>query len=140
MALKPAPIDVKLGVFKIRDRGGQLRTITCALSGVTLNMEAEEVEFETMCQIEKVSGNVSATIDFSGRADLASNAIDEVMYDLLGGEATEWQWFPAGEDTGNVKYHGSGVVNAYSPAADVPGIVQVSGSILINGKPSRTGT
>jgi hypothetical protein len=138
MALKPAPIDVKLAVFKLRDTGGTLRTLTCALNGVTLNMEAEEVEFETLCNVEKIAGNVSASIEFSGRYDGDEDEIDEVMYNLVGALATEFQFFPSSEESANHKYHGSGVVSAYNISADAPGIVQVSGTMAVTGKPGRT--
>lgn len=140
MAEFSPPVDTKKTVFKIMDVGATLRTLTCALNGVTLNMEAPEQEFETFCAVEKVAGNVSASVDFSGRYDGGENEIDSVMHALLGGDATEFQYFPASVDTGNIKYHGSGVVTSYNVTSDVPGIVQVSGSVAVIGKPSRTAT
>lgn len=120
-------------VFKIND-GTTLQTITCDLNGVTLNRERGFETFETFCAVEKSPQNVDTTIDLTGRWDGTANAIDDVMDTLINLDTkTLFEYYPEGTTGGNVRYYGSGFVTAYSISASVPGVVEVSATVEVDG-------
>jgi len=133
--------SAKLTVFKLADAGDVMRTITCHLNGVTFNRSRAFEAFDTFCATEKSVGPVDGSLEVTGRwaGDVAPDDVEEVLDDLMDDdEAHAWEYYPQGETTGKRKYTGNALLVDFTVSATVPGVVEVSGTLEVDGNVTRT--
>lgn len=126
----------KKGKFKIKDAGGVLRDISEFLTSAGLSRDVDLAETSGLGQDDKtfVAGLRGATQPIDGSWD---PTVDGYLSGLLGVESAEFQYFPAGEGTGNVKYSGTCFLASYESSSDVGAAGKISGSFTVNGAVSR---
>lgn len=127
----------KKGKLKVKDAGGTLRDISEYLTSAGLPRDVDLAETSGLGQEDKtfVAGLRGATIPFDGSWD---PTIDGYISGLLGFEpATEWQYFPAGEGTGNVKYSGVALLSSYESGSDIGSAGKITGSLTVSGAVTR---
>lgn len=128
----------KKGKLKVKDSGGTLRDISEYLTSAGLPRDVDLAESSGLGQEDKtfVAGLRGATIPFDGSWD---PTVDGYLAPLLGFEpAVEFQYFPAGEGTGNVKYSGSVLLGSYESGSDIGSVGKISGSFTVTGAVTRT--
>lgn len=125
----------KDAVFKVDDSGATLRDISNILSSVTLSREADTAEVSALGNNDKVyiAGLRDATISIEGMADVTTSGY---LYGILG-VVTDFEYYPAGEGAGEVKYSGQAILTSFETAAELGGAVSVSGEFQITGGVTR---
>lgn len=126
----------KKGKFKIKDVGGTLRDISEYLTSAGLARDVDLAETSGLGQDDKtfVAGLRGATQPIDGSWD---PTIDGYLSGLLGVESAEFQYFPAGEGTGNVKYSGACFLASYESNSDIGSAGKITGSFTVNGAVTR---
>jgi len=125
----------KSAVFKIND-GSTLRDISNVVNSSALSRSAETAEVTALGDASKayIPGLKDATISLEGMADVTTSGyLDGVL-----GVATAWEFFPAGDVAGQVKYAGTGILTSLETSAEVGGAVSISGEVQVTGDVTRT--
>lgn len=127
----------KKGKLKVKDAGGTLRDISEYLTNAGLPRDVDLAETSGLGQNDKtfVAGLRGGTIPVDGSWD---PTIDGYLAGLLGFEpAVEFQYFPAGEGTGNVKYSGSVLLGSYESNSDLGSAGKITGAFTVTGEVTR---
>ena len=125
----------KEAVIKVADSGAVLRDLSSVLNTATLSREVETAETSALGSDDKsyIPGLRDATISVEGMADTTTSGYLE---GVLGGSTT-FEFYPAGEDPGNVKYSGACILTSFETAAELGGAVTVSGEFQVSGAITR---
>ena len=103
--------------------------------GLTMNREASEVTTFALQSKKYIPGLKDATVPFEGPFDDAS---DQIMWDLYNnGTIVLFEYFPAGEGAGKVKYSGQLFVTSYEVSSDVGDANSTSGEFQVTGDVAR---
>jgi hypothetical protein len=126
----------KDAVFKVDDSGGTLQDISNILSSVTLSREADTAEVSALGSSDKsyIVGLKDATISIEGMADVTTSGYLEGIF---GGSAVDFEYYPAGTGSGEVKYSGTAILMSFETAAELGGAVSVSGEFQVTGGVTR---
>lgn len=122
--------------FKIADSNGAMQDISAMVNKVDLQRQADTAEVSAFGDKYKayIPGLIDATISFEGMTDVTLSG----YFDDLLGELTTWEFYPGGEDSGQIKYEGSGMVTSLEQAADIGGAITCSGELQVAGEVVRT--
>ena len=118
-------------------------TVTQSCASVTINIEADDVEttsFGSNGWRTRVGGLKSGTVDFEFHQDMASGAIDELVYTNLGG-AADVKVRPGGTaaiSASNAEYQFDVLVQQANPIDSAVGdLATISLSFPITGEVTR---
>lgn len=127
----------KDAVFKIDDSGATLRDISSVINSTSLSRSAETAEVTAIGGSNSKSyipGLRDATISVEGMADVTTSGyLDGVL-----GVVTDFEFYPAGTASGQVKYSGTAILTSLETGAEVGGAVSVSGEFQVTGDVTRT--
>lgn len=126
----------KKAVFKLDDSGGTLRTLTSYLTSAGLARDVDTAETSTLGTDDKqfLNGLRGASIPLEGNFDAT---IDGYLAGLLGGDPTDWEYYPQGEGSGKVKYSGQAILNSYESNSDIGDAGKISAELTVNGAVTR---
>lgn len=103
--------------------------------GLTMNRDSSETTTFALGSKKYIPGLKDATVPFEGPYDTAS---DQIMWDLFDdGTIVNFEYFPAGEGTGNVKYSGKLFVTSYEVNSEVSEANATSGEFQVTGDVAR---
>ncbi len=103
--------------------------------GLTLNRDTAEVTTFAKGSKQYIPGLKDATVPFEGPYELAA---DTIMWDLYNnGTIVNFEYFPAGEGTGNAKFSGQCFVTSYELSSDVSDASASSGEFQVTGDVAR---
>jgi hypothetical protein len=105
------------------------------LNSVSLSREADTAEVSALGTDDKayIAGLRDATISIEGMADVTTSGyLDGVL-----GTVTTFEFYPAGEGAGQVKYSGSCILTSLETGAELGGAVSVSGEFQVTGGVTR---
>jgi len=123
------------GVFMIQDSGGTLRNISAFLTEDSLERTADTAETTSFGKTSKtyIPGLKDATISLGGNYDAtAVSGICVVLEGILGMERN-FEYYPAGQVTGERKYTGAAIVTQFTTTNPVDGKTAVSGELQVTG-------
>lgn len=125
----------KEAVFKIDDSAGTLRDISDVLNSVSISREADTAEVSVLGTDDKayISGLRDATISIEGMSDVTTEGY---LTGVLG-VVTDFEFYPAGEGVGQVKYTGTAILTSFESASELGGAVTVSGEFQVTGGVTR---
>jgi hypothetical protein len=125
----------KEAVFKIDDSAGTLRDISDVLNSVSISREADTAEVSVLGTDDKayISGLRDATISIEGMSDVTTEGY---LTGVLG-VVTDFEFYPAGEASGQVKYTGTAILTSFESASELGGAVTVSGEFQVTGGVTR---
>lgn len=126
----------KSAVFNINDASANKRDISNVINSTALSRSAETAEVTALGNASKayIPGLKDATISLEGMADVTTSGyLDGVL-----GVATAWEFYPAGDIAGQVKYTGTGILTSLETSAEVGGAVSISGEMQVTGDVTRT--
>lgn len=104
--------------------------------GLTMNREASEVTTFALQSKKYIPGLKDATVPFEGPYDDASG---QIMWDLYNnGTIVLFEYYPAGEGTGKVKFSGQLFVTSYEISSDVGDANATSGEFQVTGDVARS--
>ena len=125
----------KEAVIKVADSGATLRDLSDVLNTATLSRGVETAETSTLGDDDKtyIPGLRDATISVEGMADTTTSG----YFDGILGLTTTFEFYPAGEGAGQVKYSGSCILTSFETGAELGGAVTVSGEFQVTGAVTR---
>jgi hypothetical protein len=125
----------KDAVFKVDDSGGTLRDISNVLNSVSLSREADTAEVSALGTDDKayIAGLRDATISIEGMSDVTTEGY---LTGILG-VVTDFEFYPAGEGAGEIKYSGTAILTSFESSAELGGAVTVSGEFQVTGGVTR---
>jgi len=125
----------KEAVIKVADSGATLRDLSSVLNTATLSREVETAETSALGSDDKsyIPGLRDATISVEGMADTTTSG----YFDGILGSSTTFEFYPAGEGAGNVKYSGACILTSFETGAELGGAVTVSGEFQVSGAITR---
>lgn len=126
----------KTAFFQIDNSGGSLQDISAYCDNVDFPLTADTAEVTTFGDSSKeyIAGLKDATISISGSWDATADAI------LAGivGVAGTFEYGPAGNTGGNVKFTGEAICTSYNVSAPVGDKVSFSAEFQCTGAVTRT--
>lgn len=125
----------KSAVFKVND-GTTLRDISNVVNSSSLSRSAETAEVTALGDASKayIPGLKDATVSVEGYADVTTSGyLDGIL-----GVSVAWEFYPAGNAAGEVKYAGNAILTSLEYGAEVGGAVTVSGEMQVTGDVTRT--
>lgn len=103
--------------------------------GLTLSRDASEVTTFALGSKQYIPGLKDATVPFEGPHDSVS---DQLMWDLYDqGVIVDFEYFPAGEGTGNPKFTGKMFVTSYEVSSEISDANATSGEFQCTGDVAR---
>jgi hypothetical protein len=128
--------------FSVEDSGGStLRNLSTYINEIDFPREADLVETTTFGASYKtfVAGFTDATISISGNWDpTATTGPDVVLSGLLGLAATVgFEFGPAGNTGGFVKYSGECILTSYEVTSSIDGVAEFSAEFQVSGAITR---
>lgn len=127
----------KSAELKLDDTGGTLRDLTSSITDVDFPREADLVDTSTLGDDDReyVKGLRGATVSANGFHDAT---IDGYLEGLLAYEtATDFEYYPQGNSSGNVKLSGTLFVNSYSTSTGIGGAGTFALGCTISGAVTR---
>ena len=123
--------------FKVDDSGGTLRDWSSYLTDVDFPRERELADASTLGDDDRqhVTGLKGATFSANGQHDATFDGYLHGLYEA--GLPTDFEYYPQGNSTGNVKLTGQLIVSNYSTSTGIGGVGSVSVSMTVNGAVTR---
>ena len=130
----------KAAVFKLDDSGGSLRDLSSYLNDVSMPRGIETAETTTFgvsgSAKTYITGLTDATISISGLFDATA---DGYLAGVVGQAATlSFEYGPAGDTGGFVKYTGECILTSYDVSTSVGDSVQASADLQVTAAITRT--
>lgn len=126
----------KDAVFKLHDGSSGLVDLTCYLDNVDQSKTADTHEATTFCDDDKtyLAGLRDGNLSLSGKFDPTSDA----LLDGAVGQVRAYEYYPAGEGGGKVKYSGDVIVTEYGLSSPVGDLNTNSASLQVTGGITRS--
>ena len=126
----------KAATFWVDDSTDTLRNLTTYLNNAGLSRNADLAETSTMGSVYKsfVGGLIDGKIPIAGLWD---PTVDGYLTGILQ-LSKDFEYFPAGIGTGNVKESGKAILTSYEITAGLDGPAAFSGEFQVDGQITRT--
>lgn len=131
--------------FSIVDFGGVVRDISNQCDNIDFPRQADNNDASGFGDGWRtfLPGLKGATFNVSGKPGFGANEVDAVMSALLGGgdagtARPAWVYGPDGTATGKTKYTGNAYLTAYNISQPLADVVKWTGTVQIDGTPTRT--
>ena len=126
----------KTAFFQIDNSGGSLQDISGYCDNVDFPLTADTAEVTTFGDSSKeyIAGLKDATISISGSWDATADAILAAIVGVAG----TFEYGPAGNTGGNVKFTGEAICTSYNVSAPVGDKVSFSAEFQCTGAVTRT--
>lgn len=103
--------------------------------GLTMNRDSAEVSTFGVASKQYVPGLKDATVPFEGPFDPTA---DQIFWDdYTNGDIVNFEYYPSGTGTGNVKYSGVLFITSYEVSSGVGDPNAVSGELQVTGNVAR---
>ena len=126
----------KTAFFQIDNSGGSLQDISAYCDNVDFPLTADTAEVTTFGDSSKeyIAGLKDATISISGSWDATADALLAAIVGVAG----TFEYGPAGNTGGNVKFTGEAICPSYNVSAPVGDKVSFSAEFQCTGAVTRT--
>lgn len=126
----------RTAVLKVSDSTSTLRDVSTYINQSGLDRTADLVDVTAFQATSKafIAGFKDGKFTLSGFWD---PTVDGYLSGIYGGTADDFEYYPAGTASGNVKYSGSAICLTYNEASDIADANKISAEFQVVGDVTR---
>lgn len=131
-----AAVHGKNGYFAVADSGNTLRDLSTYLKSVSGDQSTETVDVSTLGMDSKkyILGLNDGQFQIEGVWD---STVDGYLYGIKGAGEKDFEYGPAGDGSGAIKYSGKVILTSYSPSNDMGSEIRLSATLQVSGDITR---